>query len=252
MRQLRTSCNLQFSIYNLQFAIIPFCLIILLAHSRLFSAEIPLAVPAEGQPFGAELIAIDDKEQLTFQAAGQKRQMGLGDLVVWGTCGEPKHTPILVLADGGLLVTDAISTDKETLVAESKFFGQLRLPLNALAGVVYQLPAAIKDCDALFDRIAQAKGETDRLRLDNGDELTGLLEEITEDAVKLKTDMGAVDVEIGPRSGHHFQSGPQKKNAPRATSLLARHKRWQPSTSGQFTHGFGCPAICLLGTDLVN
>ena len=65
----------------------------------------------------------------------------------------------------------SLSSDKEILLADSEIFGRLKIPWDRLAGAVFRLPPAIKDRDALFDRIARAEGESDRLLLDNGDEL---------------------------------------------------------------------------------
>ena len=186
----------QFTICNLQFAIICFCLISSYLPSQSFCADVPIVVPAEGRPFNAELTSINAKGQVAFQSAGGKRQMPLSDLVAWGACLEPKRTPILALADGGLLAADAVSSDKETLSADSELFGRLKIPFDALAGVAFRLPPMPKDRDALVDRINRSEGESDRLLLDNGDELTGLLEKIDEDAVKLNTNVGAVIVEI--------------------------------------------------------
>jgi len=165
--------------------------------SQFLYADAPLAAPVEGRPFSGELISIDAKGQIVFQTAGQRRQLPLGDLAAWGACPEPKRTPILVLADGGLLAADVLSSDKEILLAESDLFGRMKIPWDRLAGVLFRLPPAPNDRDALFDRVARTEGESDRLLLDNGDELAGLLEKIEEDAAKLKTNIGVVDVELG-------------------------------------------------------
>ncbi|MGA2799378.1 MAG: hypothetical protein ABSE63_17485, partial [Thermoguttaceae bacterium] len=189
--------NLQYAICNLQFALISFFLFSATSLSRALYADAPVAAPVEGRPFSGELSSIDAKGLIVFQTADQKRQLPLGDLVAWGVCPEPKRTPILVLADGGLLAADVLSSDKEILLADSDLFSRLKIPWDRLAGVVFRLPPACKDRDALFDRIARAEGEPDRLLLDNGDELAGLLEKIEEDAVKLKTNVGVVDIELG-------------------------------------------------------
>jgi hypothetical protein len=188
--------NLHFAIYNLQFAIVLLFLFSVIMPSQSLYAAAPVALPVEGRPFSGELFSIDAKEQIVFQTAGQKRQLPLDDLVAWGACPEPKRTPILVLADGGLLAADVLSSDKEILLADSEIFGRLKIPWDRLAGVVFHLPPILKERDALFDRIARAEGESDRLLLDNGDELAGLLEKFEEDAVKIKTNVGVVDVEL--------------------------------------------------------
>ncbi|HEY4760443.1 MAG TPA: NPCBM/NEW2 domain-containing protein [Thermoguttaceae bacterium] len=178
---------------NGQFAI-SMVLILLLFPCLAMGVDIPTAVPVNGPAFNAESISIDGKGQITFQTAGQKRQMPLGDLVAWGECLEPKRTPILVLSDGGLLVADVVAVDKETASVESQLFGRLKLPLSDVAGVVYRLPAEVKDRDALFDRIIQATGKSDRLILDNGDELAGVIESIKESAVSINTDVGQIAI----------------------------------------------------------
>jgi NPCBM/NEW2 domain len=203
--------NVERAFSNLQFAIILFLLILSLLSSQFVFADAPVAVPIEGRPFSGQLISIDAKGQITFQTAGQKHQLPLADLVAWGACPEPKRTPILVLADGGLLAADVLSSDKEILLADSDLFGRLKIPWDRLAGMVFRLPPTTKDRDALLDRIARADDESDRLLLDNGDELAGLLEKIEEDAVKLKTNVGVVDVELGRVTAIVFNPGLRRK-----------------------------------------
>ena len=186
--------NLQLAICNLQFAFILLFLILSL-FSPQFLYAVPIAVPVEGRPFVAQPASIDATGRIVFQAA-EKRQLPLRDLVAWGACPEAKRAPVLVLAVGGLLPADVLSSDKETLSADSELFGRLKIPWDRMAGIVFRLPPACKDRDALFDRISRAEGESDRLLLDNGDELSGLLENITADAIKFKTSVATADIEL--------------------------------------------------------
>ena len=165
--------------------------------SPLLHAAAPVAVPVEGRPFADEVVSIDDAGRMVFQTGAEKRELALRDLVAWGACPEAKRSPLLVLADDGLLAADVLASDKEILTADSDVFGRMKIPWDRLAGIVFRLPPAGKDRDALIDRIARAEGESDRLLLDNGDELSGLLENIGEEAVKLKTGAGVMDIEIG-------------------------------------------------------
>ena len=137
-------------------------------------------MPVDGEPFAAELVAADAKWQLTFDAGDKPRTLAAGDLVSWGACPEPARAPILVLADGGLIVADVPGRRQGVLAAESDLLGTLKLPLDSLAGIVFHLPAGRQDRDLLVDRVAQAPGRSDRLLLDNGDEVTGLVESIPE------------------------------------------------------------------------
>ncbi len=188
--------NLQFAICNLQFAVVFLLLILSLLSARFSYAAAPVVVPVDGRAFSGDLTSIDANGRIAFQGAGQRRELFLGDLAAWGACPEVKRAPVLVLADGGLLAADVLASDKEIMAADSELFGRVKIPWDRLAGVVFRLPPAWKDRDALVDRIARAEGESDRMLLDNGDELSGLLEKIGEDSVRLKTNAGEVEVEL--------------------------------------------------------
>jgi hypothetical protein len=154
------------------------------------------AVPAEGDPFAAALAGVDGNWQITLDVGGKPRTMPAADLAWWGTCNEPAKGPVVVLARGGLLAADVTGADKDQLAAESDLLGTLKLPLDSLAGVVLRLPADRHGRDRLLDRVASAAGESDRLLLDNGDEVTGLIEAIDGGQVKLKAEVGPLTVEF--------------------------------------------------------
>jgi len=159
-------------------------------------AEMPRAVPVEGEPFAAELLAIDPEWQVTFSSGEQQRVLPAAELVYWGRCVEARQDPVLVLADGSLLVADVLEADKEHLTADADLFGLVELPLERVAGAVYRLPADRHARDLLLDRVASATGDSDQVILDNGDEVAGRVEAIREDAIRLETAVGPVDVEI--------------------------------------------------------
>jgi hypothetical protein len=190
---MKQAANFQFSIFNFQFSIFifhfSFCIVLAAP-----AYATPLAVPVEGPPFRAELSAADAQWQLTFIADHTRRIMPAADLVYWGQCAELSRAGAVVLADGGLLSATVLAADKERLTIDSDSFGTVKLPLESLAGVVFHLPPARQDRDKLLDRIARAAGDGDRLLLDNGDELAGLIEGIAAGAVKLKADVGPVEV----------------------------------------------------------
>ncbi len=203
-------CNLRFAFCILHFA---FCI----ASSA--RADAPVAVPIEGEPFRAKLVAADARWQLTFAVGKEQRTIPAGDLVRWGRCAEQGRAGGLVLADGSLLVAEVVAADKDVLTADSDLFGTMKLPLDLLAGIVLRPPSDRQQSDALLDRLgdcpdsrasengtvpfkatgpanSRPAGDSDRLLLDNGDELAGFFEGLGEDAVTFKSDAGAASIKI--------------------------------------------------------
>ena len=159
-------------------------------------AELPVAVPVDGPPLRGELAAVDAKWNLSFDSQGKGRRLPAAELLCWGTCAQPARGPIVVTADAGLLAADVFAADKETISADSPCFGELKLPLKSLAGVVFDPPADRQQCDRLLDRVARAKETSDRVVLHSGDEITALLLGLRDDTVKLQTDAGPLDIGI--------------------------------------------------------
>jgi hypothetical protein len=172
-----------------------FLMAAVLAAAVLPTCAQPLAVPLDGRAFAAQLAAADAKWQLTFSTPQGPRALPAAELVRWGTCTEPTRGPLVLLADGGLLVGDVLGTEKERLKLDCDLLGPLELPLGQLAGVVFDPPAQRQRRDLLLDRLAHAAGDSDRLVLSNGDELTGLIEAVEDDRVRLATKDGPVAIE---------------------------------------------------------
>jgi len=196
-----------FCTFHFAFCILQFAFLV----SSPARADAPLAVPVEAEPFRATLVAADAKWQLIFAVDRQRRTIPAADLVRWGQCVEQGRAGGLVLADGSVLAAEVSTADKDRLTADSDLFGTLKLPLESLAGVIFHAPSDRQQHDALLDRLgdcpnfrvnengtvplnARAAGESDRLMLDNGDELTGLFEGIAGDAATFKTDAGPVEI----------------------------------------------------------
>lgn len=160
------------------------------------AAEMPRVVPVEGEPFSGQLTAVDAAWRITFAVDGQSRTLPAADLLAWGKCPEAARRPLVMLADGGLLVADVHQMDKDSLLVDCDLFGSVKLPLELLAGVVFQTPAELRRCDRLLDRIDSASGDADRLILANDDELSGRVEAIQKGVIQFRTDAGPVPVEI--------------------------------------------------------
>ena len=158
--------------------------------------EPPQAVPVEGEPFAAELATIDPQWQVAFGRGAERRVLPAAELVQWGSCAEARRGPLVVLADGGLLVAEVFEADNERLSADSDLFGLVEFPLELLAGVVFRLPADRHARDLLLDRVASATGDSDQVILANGDEVAGRVQAVRGEVIKLETAVGPVDVEI--------------------------------------------------------
>jgi hypothetical protein len=171
------------------------CWLLLGCSAAAAPAEGPRAVPVEGKPFPAESVRVDADWRVTFVADATRRSMPAAELVWWGQCAEIRRGHVLVLADGGLLVAEVFQADKERLTADSDLFGLMEIPIELLAGVVFQLPADRHARDLLFDRVASADAESDRLILDNQDEVGGQLEAIADETVRLSSLVGPIDVQ---------------------------------------------------------
>ncbi len=159
-------------------------------------AESRLAVPTEGEPFPAEIMAIDRSWQIAFKTAAGLRCEDANALVKWGECVEPGRGPYLVLVDGGLVVADILSADKQSLVADSVSFGEMKVPLELAAGVVFQPLADRGRRERLIDRLVAFKGDSDRVLLTNDDEITGTIRSIHAGKIRVETGVGPVDVDV--------------------------------------------------------
>jgi hypothetical protein len=198
--------------------------ILVIASAGVVCAEAPLAVLLVGEPFRADLIAADANWQLTFRGEQQQQTMPAADLVNWGHCPEQGRGGALVLVGGSLLIATVVAADKDQLTAESDLFGTLKLPRQSLAGVLFHTLSNRSDGDKLLDRLirpssplpvvegpkirnsplplgegpgVRAADHSDRLLLDNGDELSGHFLGIADGSVTFETDVGPVPVKIG-------------------------------------------------------
>jgi hypothetical protein len=195
-------------------------------------AELPSAVPVDGKPFRAGLAGVDAQWQLSFATAAEPRIVPAGDLVQWGTFSEPSRAPLLVLADGGLLLGEVLAADKETLTADSDLFATLKLPLEALAGVAFHPPATRPERDLLLDRIAQATGDADRVLLANGDEVAGMVEAITNNTVAFRAEVGELKIETQRIAAIIFNPSLMQKPRPLGKNLAGPLQAWAGFADG--------------------
>ena len=165
-----------------------------LAIAAVNAAE-PMVVPVEGEPFAALLTYAADNK-LEFAHGATKRTLEVSDLVRYGDFLEPRRGPIWLLVDGGLLVADVLELNKETLRGDSKILGKLSLPLGKVSGILMRPPSDRSRRDTLMKSLAAVQGDTDRLILDNGDELTGTIEAISGESIALVAATKRIEVEL--------------------------------------------------------
>jgi hypothetical protein len=143
--------------------------------SRASSADAPLGLPAVGEAFHAQLVGAGPAGKLRFSGAGAPSELPLADLALWGAFVEPSQGPQIVLADGSLIVVDSLRIEKEQVRATSLLLGKITVPLDLVAGIIFRPPLDLAIRDQLRARMLAATGETDRVLLDNGDELSGTI-----------------------------------------------------------------------------
>ncbi len=157
------------------------------------ATELPEVVPVEGAPFKARLQAVDADWRLTFQPdSGAARHISAADLCWWGRWIEPTAATQILLVDGSLIVADVAALDKDRLTLD--WHGTVKLPLESVAGIVLHPPADPQAADGLRAKLRRAGGDTDRLLLVNGDELTGEIQDRADGAIRLRAANGPIAV----------------------------------------------------------
>jgi hypothetical protein len=171
-------------------------------------AATPVARVVDDQPFAANLVAVSSDWQLTWKLPdGKNRKTAAANLVCWGTWPGAGQGTLVVLAGGGNLYGELLALDREQLTLDSDVFGELKLPLELVAGLAPQPPSDLADRAELVRRIVTATGGADRLRLENGDELSGKLAGLKQGKLELKTATAAVSLELGKVSAVIFNPG---------------------------------------------
>lgn len=171
-------------------------------------------MPVEEKPVNARLIGCDEHWVLTFEDSGGPRRMAAADLVRWGTCVEPRRGPLVVLADGSVLVAEPLRIDSKGLTVDSGLFGQVTLRLESLAGLVFRLPADTLHGDRLVDSIVNAPDRSDVVLMRGGDRITGTLTAVSPEKIRIKTDAGPVAINTDRASAVVFNPMLRRQDAP--------------------------------------
>ena len=173
------------------------------------------AVPVSGEPFRAQLQSLSaDGMAMWKPEPGETRKLPLADLCWWGNFAEAPSQPQIVLVDGSLIVADVVSLDKQQLTIDWSLAGELKLPLEWVGGILLSPPVDRQQADRLRFQFlsndfrkpqtkenatgqpdnSEARSDSDRLILFNGDELSGEVVTMSDSAVKIRTAAGETSV----------------------------------------------------------
>jgi hypothetical protein len=134
-----------------------------------------LAVPVDGQPFKAKLAAVEEPWRCVFLEGRAERIVAAADLISWGSFADSDQGPQILLDDGSLLRAEVAEISPPHLRFESRLWGAARLPLERVQAVVVRPPLNPLERDRLLFRLEAARDAQDRLWLDNGDVIPGVL-----------------------------------------------------------------------------
>ena len=195
------------------------------------------AIAVKGPPFFAALASVDRQGKLTFRSGDQLRTLPLAELVAWGAPSEIASRSHVLLADGGLLAAEILSCNADQLQIDSDLFGILELPLELVAGAICHQPADRRRRDLLAARLRSPvdrapsgdapkndseppRQNSDRLILENGDELSGTIASIDTEKLELKTPSGPVEIEREKVAALGFNPALLSAARPRGAYLL--------------------------------
>ncbi|MEX2309286.1 MAG: NPCBM/NEW2 domain-containing protein [Pirellulales bacterium] len=182
-----------------------------------FATEVTAAplevVPVDGEAFAGELVSVAADRRVTFRVVEQNgppaeagsptRTLPLEELVRWGHPVAARPQTIVVLADGGRLVTAAdwaggaaVRLDGDAMVVLSDTFGEVRLPRAAVRGVVFVHQRHPEERAALAGRVQSFSGKKHAIFLTNDDRLVGSVEELARGSVTIETEAGSAKLPL--------------------------------------------------------
>jgi hypothetical protein len=139
------------------------------------TANEQIAIPVDGQSFVGTVSQFVGDGIIKFDTEDGPREVAASDLVRWGIVPALSRGPLIVLANGSVLVADVKGIENSLLTAESFLFGEFRLPMASVRGIVFRVPADGTVRFQELQNIKAAKGSRDQLLFENGDRLDGVL-----------------------------------------------------------------------------
>jgi NPCBM/NEW2 domain len=160
-------------------------------------------LPVNGESFRGELVSIDAGGRVTFRVSDGKakdggvRTLPLEELVRWGNPMAPRAQTIVVLSDGGRIMTAADWASGATvklaggdIVIVSDMWGEVRLARGLVSGIVFAQQRRADEREKLVERVRDQPPQAeaaDAVTLTNGDRLTGKLTDLDRGSLAIET-----------------------------------------------------------------
>ncbi len=195
---------ISFVIRHLAFVILPsaFCLL----PTFLWAGELRDLLPLGKTAYPAQWTGATRNWQWQFVSApadpaAKPEQLPAADVVSWGAPLELPAKSAVFFVDGGVLLAEVRQLNADRLEVESPLFGRLALPIEVVQGLIVASPTSLRNRDRLAARLflPQADGrpaDSDRVILDNGDEISGSVLRLDQSALELKSSVGAAKIEL--------------------------------------------------------
>jgi hypothetical protein len=187
-------CNLQ----RLLRALCALCGYLSCAAAQLSAAEL---VRVQGEPVDTALQAVNF-EAITF--VGQEPfTLPMDELVRWGDPVEPRPQIVLVLSDGGRLVTAPawsggapLRLDGEHVIALTEIWGEERVPRPLVRGFVFAQRQRAGEREKLERLVRAENADADIVLLTNQDRVMGQLTALAGGSLTLETEVGPVKLPL--------------------------------------------------------
>jgi len=181
--------------------------------SRDVSEDLAPAVFVDGEPIDALLVQVDGEGNALFEVPEDDNQeritRPLAGLVYWG---HPREAtgPQVILQGGTLLVADLLRLDEERALLLGDSF-DVAIPRTALRGVVFRPPLAPEARDQWFDHLATTESDADRIFLANGDELAGEIVEMSNQMLRIESEVRDLELPVAKVTAIFFSSAAQER-----------------------------------------
>ncbi|MEX2188136.1 MAG: NPCBM/NEW2 domain-containing protein [Pirellulales bacterium] len=159
---------------------------------------------ADGTTVEARLADGAADGKLAFDAAGKRTTPDTKEIVRWGGFVATGRATMALLDGGDVAVYSRGKLDGDALQLTSEVCGSVRVPIEAVRGLVVQPPATAADGDRLIDELAKwtqdarshGAGGIDRVTLDNGDAVEGKVTALGDAELTVETDAGAITLAV--------------------------------------------------------